>query len=165
MKMNIFGRLGICTVFYACLGHNSFVWAEKHVEHNTSKINAVVYSPTIDLDYPQQVFWGDTHLHTTLSQDANNLGVRLGPEDAFRFARGGTVMATHGQKARLRRPLDFLVIADHAEGLGSMQMLAKEVPLLMKNEQLKKWRALQTKGDIRSQLAISADGLVHGWTA
>jgi hypothetical protein len=163
MKMNIFGRLGICTVFYACLGHNSLAWAEKHVEHNTSKIKAVVYSPTIDLDYPQQVFWGDTHLHTTLSQDANNLGVRLGPEDAFRFARGGTVMATHGQKARLRRPLDFLVIADHAEGLGSMQMLAKEVPLLMKNEQLKKWRALQKKGDIRSQLAISADGLVNGW--
>jgi hypothetical protein len=163
MNTNTFRKLGMCMVLYTCIGHNNLVWAEKDVEPNVSVNAAVIYSPTVSLDYPQEALWGDTHLHTTLSQDANNLGVRLGPEDAFRFARGGTITATHGQAARLRRPLDFLVIADHAEGLGSMQMLAKEVPLLMKNEQLKKWRALQKKGDIRSQLEISADGLVNGW--
>ena len=42
MRMNIFGRLGFCMMFYACLGHNSLAWAEKHVEHNTSKIKAPI---------------------------------------------------------------------------------------------------------------------------
>jgi hypothetical protein len=161
--MSTYRKFGICMMLLSCIGQSGLVWAEKNVTTKASQDKAEIYSPTINLDYPLNVLWGDTHLHTTLSQDANNLSVRLGPEDAFRFARGGTVTATHGQKARLRRPLDFLVIADHAEGLGSMQMLAKEVPLLMKNERMQKWRALQKKGDIRSQLAISSDGLVNGW--
>jgi len=163
MNINRQKKSGICIVLLYCLSQHSLLVAEKSVAAKTTPNKDAAYSVTLNQDYPQQVLWGDTHLHTTLSQDANNLSVRLGPEDAYRFARGGIVTATHGQKARLRRPLDFLVIADHAEGLGSMQMLAKEVPLLMKNERLKKWRALQKKGDIRSQLAISSDGLINGW--
>jgi len=148
-----------------CVSLGQSVIADSRVkaENDKAMSKVPVYSPTVTIDYPQQLFWGDTHLHTILSQDANILGVTLGPEEAFHFARGGTVTATNGQKARLRRPLDFLVIADHAEGLGSMQMLAKEIPLLMKNVRLQQWREWQKKGDMRSRLAISADGLVNGW--
>ena len=42
--------------------------------------------------YPERVFWGDTHLHTSNSVDAFGFGVRLGPEDALRFARGEEVV-------------------------------------------------------------------------
>ena len=72
-----------------------------------------------EAEYPRQVYWGDTHVHTALSGDAFNGGVRLKPEDAYRFARGEAVVATSGQTAQLERPLDFLVLADHANNIGA----------------------------------------------
>ena len=62
---------------------------------------------------------GDTHVHTALSGDAFNGGVRLKPEDGYRFARGEAVVATSGQTAKLERPLDFIVLADHANNIGA----------------------------------------------
>ena len=73
---------------------------------------------------PRRVFWGDTHLHTSFSPDANLTGnVSLHPADAYRFARGGTITAHNGMKARLDRPLDFLVVSDHSEYLGFLPMV------------------------------------------
>ena len=46
------------------------------------------------------------------------IGTTLGPEEAYRFARGETVTSSTGQRVKLGRPLDWLVIADHAENLG-----------------------------------------------
>ena len=69
------------------------------------------YSPPAQDTIPRQLLFGDTHLHTRLSQDAYSFGVTLDSNDAYRFAKGETLVATHGQKARLDRPLDFLVIA------------------------------------------------------
>ena len=71
----------------------------------------VKYSPYPDEDFPNQVFYGDTHLHTGYSTDAGMVGCTLGPEDAYRFARGETVTSSHGLKARLQRPYDFLVVS------------------------------------------------------
>ena len=76
------------------------------------------YSPYADRDFPSAVYWGDTHLHTSLSMDAGAFGNRLGLDEAYRFARGEQVTASGGQKARLSRPLDFLVIADHSDNMG-----------------------------------------------
>ena len=91
------------------------------------------YSPAAD--HANQVFWGDTHLHTRLSTDANSRGNRnMSPEDAYVVARGGTVIAHNGMEARLRRPLDFLVIADHAENLGVADGLWAADPLLLATE-------------------------------
>ena len=92
------------------------------------------YSPHLDAGYPQQVFWGDTHLHTSISTDAGMLGNRLGPEDAYRFARGEIVVSSTGVRARLQRPLDFLVTADHAENLGLAPMIEERNPDLLKLE-------------------------------
>lgn len=120
------------------------------------------YSSTVNEHYPQELLWGDTHLHTNLSQDAFNYGLTLGPDDAYKFAKGGQVTATHGQIAKLKRPLDFLVIADHAEGLGSMQMLSKDDPTLLKSPRLQQWREWQKKGDSASRHAISKDSRENG---
>ena len=59
-------------------------------------------------DFPERVYWGDAHLHTSNSVDAFGFGVRLGPEEALRFARGEEVTSTLGLKANLARPLDWL---------------------------------------------------------
>jgi hypothetical protein len=76
------------------------------------------YSPYADRRFPTRPFFGDTHLHTSFSMDAGAAGCRLGPRDAYRFARGEQVMASSGQPAKLSRPLDFLVVADHSDNMG-----------------------------------------------
>lgn len=86
------------------------------------------YSPNLDAPYPDRVFFGDTHLHTAYSFDAGLLGNRLEPDDAFRFAKGEEVVASLGMRTRLRRPLDFLVIADHGESLGIAPLVNENDP-------------------------------------
>ena len=92
------------------------------------------YSPYLDIGYPQRVYWGDTHVHTSYSTDAGMIGNRLGPDEAYRFARGETVVASSGVRARLQRPLDFIVVADHAENLGLAPMIAEKNPDLLKTD-------------------------------
>ena len=75
------------------------------------------YSPYAGRNYPTKVLWGDTHLHTALSLDARAFGVTLGPAEAYRFARGDEVMTSHGERIRLSRPLDFLVVSDHSDAM------------------------------------------------
>ena len=80
-------------------------------------------------------------MHTSNSIDAFGFGVRLGPEEALRFAKGEEVTATRGLKAKLKRPLDFLVIADHAEGLGATRRLfeAPRLAVKLRNPDLLRW--------------------------
>jgi hypothetical protein len=94
----------------------------------------IKYSPYPEQNFPNQVFFGDTHLHTSYSTDAGMVGARLGPEDAYRFARGETVTSSTGVPARLRRPLDFLVVTDHSENLGLAPAIEESNPDLLKNE-------------------------------
>ena len=75
------------------------------------------YSPFVGDDYPNRVFWGDTHLHTGMSMDAGAFGARLTPEDAYRFARGEELTSSTGLQVKLSRPLDFLVVADHSDNI------------------------------------------------
>jgi len=92
------------------------------------------YSPYPGKTFPDRVYFGDTHLHTSYSADAGMIGARLGPEDAYRFARGETVTSNTGLPARLRRPLDWLVVADHAENLGLAPAIAESNAALLKSE-------------------------------
>ena len=89
------------------------------------------YSPWAGRNFPDDVYWGDTHLHTTLSFDAGAFGNRLGPEDAYQFARGEEVTSTGGYKVRLSRPLDFLVVADHSDNMGLFTLLFDSAPSIM----------------------------------
>jgi hypothetical protein len=85
------------------------------------------YSPYLD-DFPNQVFFGDTHVHTSFSADAGFAGTTLGPEDAYRFALGEEVTSSTGVRAKLQLPLDFIVVADHAENLGLAPLAAAGDP-------------------------------------
>ncbi len=91
----------------------------------------VQYSPYPAKTFPDRVYFGDTHLHTAYSTDAGMIGAVLTPEDAYRFARGEEVKSNHGQPVKLQRPLDFLVVSDHAENLGLAPMIAESNPELL----------------------------------
>jgi len=75
------------------------------------RLGKAEYSPYLDQDYPDRVYFGDTHVHTSYWTDAGMFGTRLGPEEAYRFALGEEVTSNTGLRVRLQRPLDFLVIA------------------------------------------------------
>jgi len=91
------------------------------------------YSPYLQ-DYPNQVFFGDTHLHTSYSADAGFVGTTLGPEDAYRFALGEEVTSSTGVRAKLEVPLDFLVVADHAENMGLAPLALAGDPAVIATE-------------------------------
>ena len=113
---------------------------EDFVEH------ARDYSPYVDQHFPNRVFWGDTHLHTSYSTDAGMIGCRLGPDEAYRFARGEEVRSSGGLRVRLSRPYDFLVVSDHAENLGLAPMIASSDPILLKTEVGKLWHDMVKGG-------------------
>jgi hypothetical protein len=96
------------------------------------------FSPYAGRNYPTRVLWGDTHLHTAVSVDAGTMN-RIGQEDAFRFARGEEIATTYGLRAKLSRPLDFLVISDHAEMYGLMPQLLSGDPEILATEKGRKW--------------------------
>jgi len=97
------------------------------------------YTPWAEEDVPMQLLWGDTHLHSAFSVDANTMGnTGLTPADAYKFARGEAVRATTGMLAKLNTPLDFLVVSDHAEQLGTMLKLREGDPRLLADPQAKR---------------------------
>jgi hypothetical protein len=97
------------------------------------------YSPYAGRHFPERVYWGDTHLHTSFSMDAGAFGCRLGPRDAYRFAKGQEVTASSGQPARLARPLDFLVVADHSDGFGFFPLMMSGDPAILADPQGRRW--------------------------
>src|ERR1700684_3840448 len=89
------------------------------------------YSPYAGRNFPTRPFFGDTHTHTSFSMDAGAFGCRLGPKDAYRFAKGEEITASSGQRVKLSRPLDFQVVTDHSDGMGFFPLLVSADPVLM----------------------------------
>lgn len=110
---------------------------------------------TIELaEFPDRPYWGDTHLHTDVSVDAFGFGVRLGPEDALKFARGEEVTATTGMSAKLARPLDFLVIADHSDAMGATRRLYDAPRMMVRDPTLRRWRDMMHESPDQSTRAV-----------
>lgn len=117
------------------------------------------YSPALRQPHPTNVYWGDTHLHTNMSGDAV---FRLGPDAAYRFARGEEVTTTTGQQAKINRPLDFLVIADHANNMGAQ--LAREWgkidPEFRKTQMYKLWE--KARDQLLNTPGVDTERLLKG---
>jgi hypothetical protein len=135
--------LGILTLSGSALALEPL--SQKHDEQNQSK--KALYSPYAGRTHARSVYWGDTHLHTSYSVDAGLAGNRrLGPEDAYKFARAEEILSNSGMPVRLSRSLDFLVVADHAEYLGlAPKILASDLQILA-TECGKRWHDM-LKGD------------------
>jgi hypothetical protein len=130
----------------------SVAWAQHPDNHEAitkediASLAVPEFSPYAGRNFPTQVLWGDTHLHTAISVDAGTMN-RIGQEDAFRFARGEEITTTHGLRVKLSRPLDFLVISDHAEMYGLMPQLLSGDPEVLATEFGRKWYEELKSGD------------------
>ena len=78
----------LCSVVLVGSATTVFAQISPSRESLTELYPGKVYSPYAERSFPDQVFWGDTHLHTGLSMDAGLFGARLGLDEAYRFARG-----------------------------------------------------------------------------
>jgi hypothetical protein len=113
------------------------------------------YSPYAQRSFPERPFWGDSHLHTNLSMDAGLFGNRLPPREAYRFARGEEVVSSTGQRLRLSRPLDWLVVADHSDGMGMVGDIIRGKPELLAYEQAARWgKGIAEGGDAAVAAAL-----------
>ncbi|MFC1702783.1 DUF3604 domain-containing protein, partial [Pseudomonadota bacterium] len=113
------------------------------------------YSLPARRNFPMQVLWGDTHVHTSMSMDAGAFGARLGPEDAYRFARGEELTASSGQPVKLMRPLDFLVVADHSDNMGFFPRLFEGDPAFLADPTGRRWYdMIQEGGDKGTEVAV-----------
>ena len=83
---------------------------------------------TTSTESERRVYWGDLHIHTSLSSDAFTMGVRAVPDDVYRFAKGATIEHGAGYPVTIARPLDFAAVTDHAEYLGQARLSALDVP-------------------------------------
>jgi len=121
-----------------------------------AKVSKKEYSPYAGRNFPTELLFGDTHLHTAISVDAGTM-CRVGQEDAFRFARGEEITTTHGLRAKLSRPLDFIVVTDHAEMYGLMPQLLKGDPEILASEKGKRWYDMLKSGDADKTFAAAME--------
>jgi len=118
---------------------------------SASFTQAQEYSTPINEVNKTDVYWGDLHVHSNYSPDSFAFGnTRLNPENAIKFARGELVTANNGMSVQLRRPLDFILVADHAEFIGVLPMLINRDPVVLETELGQQWSDLLEKsgGDI-----------------
>jgi hypothetical protein len=104
------------------------------------------YSPYAGRAFPTRPYFGDTHLHTAYSMDAGAFGARLGPREAYRFAKGEELKSNTGQPVKLSRPLDFLVVADHSDGMGFFPLILSGAPQILADPQGRKWHEMILSG-------------------
>jgi hypothetical protein len=104
------------------------------------------YSPYAGRSFPDNVYWGDTHLHTGMSMDAGAFGARLLPNDAYEFAKGRELTSSTGLKVRLSRPLDFLVVADHSDNMGFFPKLLAADPGMLADPTGRRWYDMAMEG-------------------
>ena len=122
------------------------------------------YSPYAGRNFPTNVYWGDTHLHTGMSMDAGAFGCRLTPEDAYRFALGEELTSSTGLQVKLSRPLDFLVVSDHSDNMGFFPMLFDGDPKFLADPTGKRWyNMIQEGGQTAVKVAIEViEGFSQG---
>ena len=114
------------------------------------QVSAQEYSPVLNIQHADNLYWGDLHVHSNLSPDSFAFGnSRLTTNDAMLFAKGHPVKANSGQVAQLRRPLDFLLVADHAEFIGVFPKLVAKDQSFVETKLGKRWRKLlEENGDL-----------------
>ena len=97
-------------------------------------------------EHPENVYFGDAHIHTTLSVDAALWGTNLRPKDVYRFARGEEVTSSKGWQAKLRRPLEWTVVADHSDALGFYEFIKEGADFIVAVPRGASWYQMLKEG-------------------
>ena len=96
----------------------------------------------------RNLYWGDTHLHSSYSPDAFLMGNQTAdPDTAYNYAKGLPVIHPyHRARIQIGTPLDFLVLSDHGEFMGVIPNILKGNPLVANTETGKRYRQMFEEG-------------------
>ncbi len=102
-------------------------WSDRDGKNNNTQLQPVM--DLLELSRPppnpeRNAYFGDLHVHTEYSFDAYSFGTTATPYDAYRYAKGQTIMHPSGFEIQLRTPLDFYAVTDHAMFLGLVKEAA-----------------------------------------
>jgi hypothetical protein len=119
---------------------------------------ATAEAAVVATKFPERAYFGDTHVHTGWSADAGMDGAITSPEDAFRLARGDEIKSNTGQQVKLHRPLDWMVISDHSDAMGTINEIVNGNPEMVADPIVKGWGEALKSGDEvrmnRTKLAV-----------
>jgi hypothetical protein len=83
----------------------------------------------------RNAYFGDVHVHTGWSFDAFTNGSRATPTDAYAWAQGQEITNSGmGGKIQIQTPLDFYMVAEHAEFMGVFNQLSNPDSPLSKTD-------------------------------
>lgn len=89
----------------------------------------IMEKPLVPSNPDRNVFWGDLHIHTSISNDAFTMGTKTLPEQVYVFAKGGEIEHALGYGVKIGRPLDFAAVTDHSEYLGLLRVQDPDVAI------------------------------------
>jgi hypothetical protein len=132
--------LSRCRFFLTHIGHFIFLCAVTAYaptssgqvavnETSVARMPGQLLNPSLDLfdtnaarSSDRKPFFGDLHVHTKWSFDAFAFGTIATPRDAYRYALGYPINHPSGYQVKLRAPLDFYAVTDHAGFLGALNL-------------------------------------------
>jgi len=94
-------------------------------------------APVANLPPPNpdnNAYFGDVHVHTGWSFDGFTNGSKTTPTEAYAWAQGKAITGSGGPEMQLKTPLDFYMVADHAEYMGVFNQMANPDSPLSKTE-------------------------------
>ncbi len=102
----------------------------------------------------RDVFFGQTHIHTSWSFDAYVYGNTLsGPEEAYQYETGKPIKHLGGYMVQMKRPLDFAAVTDHSEYMGDIRLANDPTSDLSKLPIAEKLKVRSTE-DMREDLSV-----------
>lgn len=134
--------------------------ADETAADKSSKPAPAAASNTTANKYPEQAYFGDTHVHTGWSADAGMDGATLSPDDAYRYALGMEVTSNSGLKTKLEKPYDWFMVTDHSDGMGTINEILDGNPEMMASPVLKGWHEAFNSGDEAKAIAAKSELIV-----
>ncbi|MEL0065940.1 MAG: DUF3604 domain-containing protein [Gammaproteobacteria bacterium] len=116
---------------------------------------ALTYPLETERNALRNAYFGDTHIHTRYSFDAYLMGTRATPDDAYAFAKGDMLQHPSGFEMKMKKPLDFLSVTDHAFYLGAMREAAEGSGPLSELELGRVARSIKDPADSRAAFAAA----------
>ena len=109
---------GVFVLLISCDANNENVEIEAQNKKNSP------IKVTTEYNTQREAYFGDLHVHSMYSYDAFIFGGIASPDDAYKFAKGGTIRHPAGFDMELDIPMDFYGVSDHAYYLGIVREMA-----------------------------------------